>query len=340
MDLDSFIGKYGPEWRRLDQACGRGRRGLARLSGPDIQEILRLYQRATAHLAEVQTRYRDPGLQAYLNSLVSRAHAAVYGVRPRTLRGFVALFGARYREAIRRTAPYILVMAGLLVAVALATEVWVVHSREAQAGLLSPLAREAVRRAGGHRVERGVAPAGISTFILVNNVQVAFLAFALGISAGIGTAYVVVQNAVLIGALAGAFQVGGKPGIFWSLVLPHGLLELTAICIAAGAGFRMGWSLVDPGDRPRSRALAEEAGDAVLVVVGVIPAFVVAAIIEGFLTGSSVPAPVELAVGTAVAAGYLVLLFGLRPSGPLRKRRARSPSGAASVADATAVRTP
>jgi uncharacterized membrane protein SpoIIM required for sporulation len=150
----------------------------------------------------------------------------------------------------------------------------------------------------------------LSAYIFQNNVQVAFLAFALGITLGIGTIVVIVQNAVFIGLLAGAFQAAGKADVFWALVLPHGFLELIAICIAGGAGLRLGWSAIDPGDRYRLTALAEEARDAVLVVVGVIPAFGMAALIEGFVTGRTGTPILEIALGAAVAAGYVVFLFG------------------------------
>ncbi len=147
----------------------------------------------------------------------------------------------------------------------------------------------------------------------------AFLAFALGVTLCIGTLVVLVQNALLLGVLAGAFQAVGNGGRFWALVLPHGILELTAICIAAGAGLRMGWALIDPGDRPRSVALREETSEAVVVVVGVIPAFVVAAIVEGFVTGSGVPDAIEIGLGIVLAVGYVALLIGL----PVRRRRRR-----------------
>jgi len=121
MDIDSFIAKYGPEWKRLDEACARGGPGLAKLSGQEISEILRLYLRVTGHLAEARSRYIDPSLRSYLNSLVTRAHSAIYSGRARTIRGAFRFFGVRYRDAIRRTLPYILVMAALLVVVAAAT---------------------------------------------------------------------------------------------------------------------------------------------------------------------------------------------------------------------------
>lgn len=308
VDIDSYIGIHGPEWRRLEQAIARGSRGLSKLSGSQIAEVVRLYLRASAQLAEVQTRFRDPRLNAYLNGLVTRAHGAVYGSTPRTMRGLGRFFGSRYREALRKTVPFILVVSAVLVLVALASLLWVLSSREAQAGLIPPAAREAIRRATSGRADSPIAPAGLSTFILLNNVQVAFLAFGAGISLGIGTLYIVIQNALLLGVLAGAFQAGGRAGAFWALVLPHGLLELIAICIAAGAGLRMGWSLVAPGDRFRSQALAEDARDAVIVLIGVVPAFVVAALIEGFLTGLF-SAALTVPLGVVVAAAYVAFLF-------------------------------
>jgi uncharacterized membrane protein SpoIIM required for sporulation len=187
--------------------------------------------------------------------------------------------------------------------------IWVAVSPGVRAGVLPAYVRDAIRDASGGRGDIGIPPAGLSTFILVNNIQVAFLAFALGITFGIGTVYLVVQNAVLIGLLAGAYTSVGKAGVFWALVLPHGLLELTAIAIAAGAGLRMGWSLIDPGERRRSMAVAEEARDAAMVVLGVLPAFGVAAVVEGFLTGTSVPDPVEIGIGAGLAVLYVAVLF-------------------------------
>jgi uncharacterized membrane protein SpoIIM required for sporulation len=149
-------------------------------------------------------------------------------------------------------------------------------------------------------------------------VLVAFLAFALGITLCVGTIVVLINNALLLGVLAGAFQVVGRAGSFWALILPHGVLELIAICIAAGAGLRMGWALIDPGDRPRGLALRDETREAVVVVVGVIPAFVVAAAIEGFMTGTALPDGLEIAIGVGVASLYVAFLVGW----PVRSRRA------------------
>jgi uncharacterized membrane protein SpoIIM required for sporulation len=328
MDIDSFIQHYQPEWQRLEEACAKGGGGLARRTGPEIDDLVRLYLRASAHLAEVRTRYADPRLEAYLNRLVGVAHTCLYGSKARSWRQALALFGPRYREAARRTLPFILVAAAIMVVVSGAVDVWVAGSREAQAGLLPPLAREAVQRAGGHRPDLGVAPPGLSAFIFINNVRVALLSFLAGLALGVGSIYFVAQNGLLLGALAGAYQAAGKAGIFWPLILPHGLLELTAICIAAGAGLRMGWSLIEPGDRTRGQSLVAEACDAVFVMVGVVPAFGVAALIEGFVTPSGINHAVSITLGVVVAAAYVVMVFvPLRRGGDLAR-----PAAAASTA--------
>lgn len=309
MDVDSFIQLHKSDWTRLEHLCKRGSHGLAKLTGAEIDDVVRLYLRVSSHLAEVQTRYHDPRLTDYLNQVVSRAHAAVYSAKNRTFAGAARLFGVRYREAIHRTTPFIVAAAAVLALVILSTLLWAANSREARAGLLPPIAREAVEEAGGGS-GLDAPPASLSTMILVNNVQVSFLAFALGIGFGIGTLWLLVQNAVFIGALAGAYTAAGQAGRFWTLVLPHGFLELTAICIAAGAGLRMGWSLIDPGERTRGEALVQDAADSAVVVLGAIPAFVVAAFIEGFVTDSGIPGAITIGIGAAVALAYVVFLIG------------------------------
>ncbi len=331
MDLDSYIQAHRQEWERLEAATAGGSRALASRPGEEITETIRLYLRASSHLAEVQTRYHDTALERYLDALVSGARAAIYGAEPTSTRSIGRLFLTRYRDAFRRTLPFAAVVATVFVVCTLATALWVAGSAEARAGVLPAVARDAIEQAGGGRSPSDVNAPALSTLIFQNNVQVAFLAFALGITLAIGTIVVIVLNAVLIGSLAGGFQAAGNAWLFWSLVLPHGFLEVVAICIAGGAGLRMGWAIIDPGDRPRVVALAQEARDAVLVVTGVIPAFAIAATIEGFVTGRTGSAVLEVIVGALVAAAYLAIL--LAPGRTERPHEHKLPP-------ATAVRAP
>lgn len=316
MDVDTYISINSPDWKKLDEISKKGSRGMHRLTGGEIAEAIALYQKVSAHLSEVQTRYSDLRLEAYLNSVVARAHSAIYSSKAQSFKGLISYFGGRYREALSRTAPLVLVAAVILLGLMAVVAFWVATSDEAQAGLLPGFARERIQRAGGGRPDIGVAPSALSTLILVNNVRVALFAFALGITLGAGTVWILVMNAVFIGSVAGGYHAAGLGAKFWALVLPHGFLELTAICIAAGAGMRMGWAIIDPGDRLRSTALVEEARDSVFVVLGVIPAFVMAAIIEGFVTGRTGLPALEIGIGALVAVLYLAFLVGwLRTKG-------------------------
>jgi uncharacterized membrane protein SpoIIM required for sporulation len=283
-----------------------------RRPGAEIQATISLYLQVSTHLTQARDRYSDPALERYLNDLVGRARQTIYGARPTTIRGSLAFFGARYRHEIRRSTGFILIASALLVVGVLASWLWVAYSPEAQVGLFPPQARAAIERMGEGRPDLGPSGA-LATTILFNNVRVAFLAFALGITLGIGTVFVLLQNAVIIGVLAGAFGAAGHAASFWALVLPHGILELIAIGIAAAAGMRMGWAIVDPGDRARSRALSEEAAGAMVVVLGVVPAFVLAAVIEGFVTGAVFPPVAQVGLGGVVAISYVVFLFGRGP---------------------------
>lgn len=309
MDIDSFIVRRRPDWVRLEQACTDGRRGLAKLTGPQLAEVATLYQLVGNDLAEVQTRYRDRQLAAYLSGVLASAAAAVYSARPRTARRLMQVFGTRYRQAVAQTWPYVLVAAAALFGSLAFGYGWVLISPEAQSGVLPPQAQEAIQRAGGARnPDLETLGPELSTYIFFNNVRVSMLAFALGITLGAGTLYLLVVNGFFVGTLGGAYAALGQAGPFWALIVPHGLLELAAICIAGGAGLRIGWAIVDPGDRWRSRALAEESAGAVLVIVGVVPAFLAAALIEGFVTGSGLPTAVQIGIGVAALAGYLAFL--------------------------------
>ena len=140
--------------------------------------------------------------------------------------------------------------------------------------------------------------------VFVNNVQVAIYAFAAGILLCGVTAYILVTNGANVGVAAGLFAAAGQSPKFWGLILPHGLLELSAVVIAGAAGLRLGWAIIDPGDQSRRDALAEQGRRSVVIVLGLIVVFAVAGTIEGFVTGSGLPTFFRVGLGVVVASAF------------------------------------
>ena len=159
------------------------------------------------------------------------------------------------------------------------------------------------------------APAAeFSTQVLINNIQVSFLAFVSGIAWSVPTIGILAFNGANVGQAAGLFHDAGEAGRFWGLILPHGLLEISAIVVAGGAGMKMGWALVAPGDRTRSQALAEEAGRAASIVIGLMVVFIIAGLIEGFVTPAPLETWVRISIGVTAFTAFAAYVLALGPA--------------------------
>jgi len=163
-----------------------------------------------------------------------------------------------------------------------------------------------------------------SGFIMRNNIQVTFLAFGSGMLAGLATVWVLVFNGLLLGGLSGLTAHYGLAGELWTFVIAHGVVELSVIIMAGGAGLRLGWAIIHPGDYRRREALALAANRAVRLIIGCVPLLVFAGLIEGFISpAENLPWPLHWAVGLGTGALlYAYLLLAGRPraqKGALRK---------------------
>jgi uncharacterized membrane protein SpoIIM required for sporulation len=192
--------------------------------------------------------------------------------------------------------------------------VWADRDPGAAAGLV-PGAYQSVTQPRPHgsnlhltRSER----TALSGQIFTNNIRVTLLTFAAGITAGIGTALLLLLNGVMLGVVGGLAVGSGNGRVFFELVTAHGVLELSCIVVSAAAGLRMGWALIEPGTRTRAAALGVEARDAIKIVLGTAPWLVLAGLIEGFLTPAGLGLAAVLAVGFGAAAVYwgLVIFAG------------------------------
>ena len=314
MDIDRYIATNGPVWTRLAELTGRAQRGVGRLSAAELDELVRLYQRVAGHLSYAQTYYRDPALTAKLSGLVARAGSVVYGTRPRTLRAFGRFFTVSFPAAVWHTRWFVVAATLATLLPAAGFGLWLASSPTAVEAAAPPAVREAYVNRDFEAYYSSAPAAQFASQVFSNNVLVGFQAFALGIFFCVGTLYVLVTNGANLGVVAGLFAAVGQQPKFWGLILPHGLLELTSVFVAGGAGLRLGWTLIDPGDRPRAQALAAEGRRAVMIVLGLVAAFLVAGTIEGFVTGRPWPTWLRVGIGVLAEAGFLtyVVVLGRR----------------------------
>jgi uncharacterized membrane protein SpoIIM required for sporulation len=305
VDIDLFIARNSPSWERLAQLTAQARRGMSRLEPAEIDELVSLYQRASSHLSHARTAYDDPGLTMRLTMLVSQASGLIYRGRSRPGRAVRDFFAWRFPAAVYQSGRFLAVSAALLLVPAIAMGVWLANSDEALELSAPDAVREAYLEEDFEEYYSSDSAVNFATQVTVNNIQVAIQAFAGGIVFCIPTAFVLVFNGLNIGVAGGQFAAVGEQAKFFGLILPHGLLELTAIVIAGAAGLRMGWAIIAPGDRSRGEALGAEARRSVVIVLGLIVAFAVAGFIEGFITGRGAPTALRIAIGVVAEVAFL-----------------------------------
>jgi uncharacterized membrane protein SpoIIM required for sporulation len=310
VDLDRYLAIHRPAWERLEELTKGGRRRVRRAGAGEITELVALYEQASTDLSVVRSTYKDPALIAYLRRLVSTAGNAVYGTHPRRWRDIGRFFTLTFPAAVFRARRFIAIAAALTFIPAVAAGIWMAESPTAAERLQPPAVREAYLHHDFEAYYESERASQFSTKVYTNNVQVSIMAYASGVFAGIPTAYLLLMNGANVGIAGGIFTHFGEASKFWGLITPHGLVELTSVIIAGGAGLQVGWALISPGDRKRSTALMEEGRRAVVLIFGLFFSLAVAGLIEGFVTGQ--PWPTLLRVGIGVVAetafvSYLVV---------------------------------
>ncbi|MGD9495333.1 MAG: stage II sporulation protein M [Armatimonadota bacterium] len=293
-DRRDVVSEQRRRWLRLAELIGiADRDGIGALHPDELDELARLYRRATADLAAAQARGRDQRLIAYLNGLAGRAAGLIYGGRTRRRLHPREFFLATIPRTFRRTFAYTATAFAVFALPALAAYLAAAANPAWADALFRPGLADLVESFLARDVPPGqyfadaqglMGADQLSGYILVNNLRVALLAFALGITAGLGCLYVLAGNGLMLGCFLGVFAHHGYLLDPIGIVAPHGFLELSAIFIAGGAGLMIGWAIIDPGDRPRAEALVAAARQAIVLVAGALAILGVAAIIEGFVS--------------------------------------------------------
>ncbi len=300
MKLEEFVLRRHEAWRRLEALVQQADRDIAVLAEADVRDLGLLYRQATSDLALAQRDFPGERVTVYLNQLVARAHPVIYRGEPLLSSQAQRFFGYVFPVLYRRLWPYTLGSTLLFLLPALMAFVGVWRQPESIYALAGVQIRDLVETVESGRLWTDIAPqvrsAGASV-IFTNNIQVMFLTFAGGVTAGLLTAWVLVTNGVQFGALFGLLQHHGMSGGLAQFVVAHGFIELSVIFLAGGCGLYMADGILRPGLAPRSSVLAERARLAVQAILGCIPLLVIAGLIEGFISPSGLPWPVKVVVG-------------------------------------------
>lgn len=340
--MDPFVEQYKPRWDELSRLLDQiDRRGLKALNATELEEFGRLYRQTTVHLAQARAEQRDERLVDHLNMLVARAHAIIYGRTRRRAFRPLAFYASEFPQVFRRTFRYTAVSASVFVGSAIVAYIlvvadagWIEHTAPAGLGTAIQSFLDEDKPAGAYfkAAQGALGSSGLSALLWTHNLQVGLAAFVLGIGLGIGTIRELATNGMMVGSVIALGALAHKPALVVAIMAPHGVIELSAIIICGGAGLRIGYSLIAPGERTHLDALMLAAQDAVKLMLGVAPLFLIAGGIEGTISPIAEglfrgnPSRIVFGVGTGILV-MSYLMMGDRLLKPLLSRVHRLPGG-------------
>jgi uncharacterized membrane protein SpoIIM required for sporulation len=312
-----WLEKRKPYWNRLEQLLDQSTRsGFRSLGRSELQELGLLYRQIAADLATLR---EDPGsvnFARYLNQLLARAHNIIYSAEKASPSAIFGFFSSSYPRIFRANWRFVHVALLIFAGAALVGAALTYQDPDFKLSILGPQMVQTIekREMWTHSIV-GIKPLA-SSAIMTNNISVGFMTFALGITAGIGTIYMLLFNGLMLGVIGMACHLSGMSLKLWEFVAPHGVLELPAIFLAGGAGLRIASGLLFPGYLPRRESLVRAGTEAVKLLLGSIPILVIAGIIEAFVSPTGLAVPLKFAMAAALFVLLLTYLFAGGKSSP------------------------
>jgi uncharacterized membrane protein SpoIIM required for sporulation len=310
---NQWIQKRRPHWDRLSallaQSDASGPGGLARLSREELRELVLLYRQLAADLSVLR---RDSTARVYaqhVNELLARAHHIIYSGRKTNAATLFRFLRDEYPAIFQNQLGFVLASVAVAVAWGVIGAAITIARPEFMRHFLGP---EMIATMERHEMWTksvvSVAPLA-SSAIMTNNLSVSFVTFAGGIVFGLGTFLILIENGLMLGVIGAACHQYGMSVALWSFVAPHGSLELPAILIAGGAGFRIGYGMLFPGSLRWKDAVARGGIEAARLISGIIPMLIVAGSLEGFFSPSGAPVWLKFTVGGMLFSFLLLWLF-------------------------------
>ena len=305
---DRFLRERRPVWSALEKLIVDGH--LERRSPAEISRCFELYRQICGDLVRARAIGCTPTTLSYLDTLVSRGHSALYAASGGRFRRLPQLLLADFPRAVRENYR-LLALSNLLFWLPFGMALSRSLVSEQFAAQVLPLDMlEQMAEAYHGELSEGRTPGGnaaMAGFYVYNNVGIAFRCFATGILFGLGSAFFLIYNGAVTGAVMGhVIRTGGGLNIL-TFVSGHAPLELTAIVIAGGAGLQMGRALAVTDGRTRLGSLLAKRDPILAQVLGAAAMLLLAAAVEGFWSPSVAPLEAKWAVGGLVLS--LVMVF-------------------------------
>jgi uncharacterized membrane protein SpoIIM required for sporulation len=303
VDVDAFAAVHRAEWDRLEQLSRQ-----RRLTGAETDELVDLYQRAATHLSAVRSASTDPLIVGRLSRIVATGRTALTGGSEPLGRELARFFTVSFPAAVWRSRWWTAGSATFTLVIAVAAAIWVAGSGDVQAAVGTDAEIRRLVEVDFERYYSESPAASFAARVWTNNAWIAAQCVAFGIS-GVWVVWVLFQNAVNIGLVAGLMAAYDRLDLFFGLITPHGLLELTAVFVAAGAGLKLFWAWVDPGPVPRSRSLATEGRSMITVAMGLVVVLGISGVVEAYVTPSPLPTWARITIGVVVWAAFLAYVW-------------------------------
>lgn len=306
MNVKQFIQQHREDWKQLEQLVTKLHKFRSSLTGADIEQFHKLYQKTAQHMSYSQTYFPNEEVTIYINGLLAKSHNLLYKDQMTSMKQIHHFLSTTFIKLLSEQWKFVVAALILFTLGFLGSFISVFNDPLHMYSILPAEIAYSVdpEQLGQH--DGTVDASLMSSTIMTNNIQVAFLAFAGGITFGILTVYLLIYNGIIIGALAALFWHHDKTYEFWAYIVPHGMIELTAIFIAGGAGLMMGYKLFVPGQLSRGYQLKVQAKRSVQLLLGTIPLFVIAGIIEGFITPAAISLEAKYLVAFITVIGLVL----------------------------------
>ena len=300
MNESSFIKQNKKKWGNFESIIKGG------MQCPTDQQA-EIYIKLMDDLSFARTHYSNSNLTTYLNSLASSMHLSIYKNKKEESNRFINFWKIELPQIMSESLRYVLIsfvifsVSGIIGALSAAHDDTFVRLIMGDQYVNMTLAN--IEKGDPMAVYKQMGQTEMFLGITFNNVKVSFIVFVTGVFTSIFSAFLLFQNGIMLGAFQYFFY---QKGLLMTSVLTiwiHGTLEISAIVIAGAAGIIMGNGILFPGTFSRMESFKRNARKGLKIVVGLVPVFILAGFLEGFVTRmTEMPDIIKIAIilGSAI----------------------------------------